>query len=482
MTSAGEALAVLRGLVLDNGRTWGAAALPFQREDAQAVLDCAGASMAFLTRARGASKTVDLAGMLVAVLLEQAPPGSRSYAIAADEDQAGLLVDAIRGFVARTAGLAQLLRVEAKRVTVLASGATLEALAADGPSTYGLRPYFVVVDELAQWRSTREARAVWTAIISAMAKDQAARLVLLTTAGAPSHWSYRILQHARTSPRWHVREVPGPSPWATAEALEEQRALLTESEFARLHLNEWTAAEDRLVAPDDLAACVVLDGTQPFQPFQSYVVAVDLATRHDNAVVAVCHSEPLRDSEDGPAGPVAGPLRGLRVIVDRVEVWTPTSGRPVQLSDVEAFLAECAPAYGGAPVIFDPFQAIGMMERLRARGIRTVEYTFTQRSVGVLGNTLYQLLRARTIALPDDAALLEELANVRLRSTAPGIFRMDHDADKHDDRAVAIALAAQHLVGLGASSGGTVQVVLLGDDGFGGYDGWQDFDSFEVNY
>lgn len=212
---------MLRGLVLDNGRTWGEAALPFQLGDARAVLDSAGPSMAFLTRARGASKTVDLAGMLVAVLLEQAPTGSRSYAIAADEDQAGLLVDAIRGFVARTAGLPQLLRVEAKRVTVLGSGATLEALAADGPSTYGLRPYFVVVDELAQWRSTREARAVWTAIISAMAKDQAARLVLLTTAGDPSHWSYRILQHARTSARWHVREVPGPSPWATAEALEE---------------------------------------------------------------------------------------------------------------------------------------------------------------------------------------------------------------------------------------------------------------------
>ena len=468
---------MLGGLVLDNGRPWGEVALPFQVEDAQAVLDCAAAPMSFLTRSRGSSKTVDLAGMLVAVLLEQAPAGSRSYAIAADEDQAGLLVDAIRGFVARTAGLPQLLRVEAKRVTVLGSGATLEALAADGPSTYGLRPYFVVVDELAQWRSTREARAVWTAIISAMAKDRAARLVLLTSAGDPSHWSYRILQHARTSPRWHVREVPGPSPWATAEALEEQRALLTESEFARLHLNEWTAAEDRLVAPDDLAACVVLDGSQPCQPFETYVVAVDLATRHDNAVVAVCHSEAIRDSEfaAGQIAPVPGALRGSRVVVDRLEVWTPSKNRPVQLSDVEAFIAECSPAYGNAPVVFDPFQAVGMMERLRSRGVRTVEYTFTQRSVGVLGNLLYQLLRARTLALPDDPALLEELANVRLRSTAPGIFRMDHDPDKHDDRAVAIALAAQHLVGLGVSIPGPVQVVPL--DG----DSWL-FDSWQVNY
>jgi phage FluMu gp28-like protein len=49
-------------------------------------------------------------------------------------------------------------------------------------------------------------------------------------------------------------------------------------------------------------------------------------------------------------------------------------------------------------------------------------------------------------ALPDDEELLDELANVRLRESAPGVYRMDHDPDRHDDRAVALALAAHHLV------------------------------------
>jgi hypothetical protein len=39
---------------------------------------------------------------------------------------------------------------------------------------------------------------------------------------------------------------------------------------------------------------------------------------------------------------------------------------------------------------------------------------------------------------------------VRLRETSPGVYRMDHDPDKHDDRAVCLALAAVWLLQLPA--------------------------------
>ena len=63
-------------------------------------------------------------------------------------------------------------------------------------------------------------------------------------------------------------------------------------------------------------------------------------------------------------------------------------------------------------------------------------------SVGRLAMTLHLLLREHRLALPDDAELLEELATVRLRESTPGVYRLDHDASGHDDRAVAIGLAA----------------------------------------
>jgi hypothetical protein len=70
---------------------------------------------------------------------------------------------------------------------------------------------------------------------------------------------------------------------------------------------------------------------------------------------------------------------------------------------------------------------------------------FSAQSVGRLASTLMLLVRNRALALPDDAELIDELANLRLRETAPGVLRIDHDPDKHDDRAIALALAAHKL-------------------------------------
>jgi hypothetical protein len=42
--------------------------------------------------------------------------------------------------------------------------------------------------------------------------------------------------------------------------------------------------------------------------------------------------------------------------------------------------------------------------------------------------------------------LLDELAHVRLRESSVGALRLDHDSGRHDDRAVALALAAHAIV------------------------------------
>ncbi len=90
--------------------------------------------------------------------------------------------------------------------------------------------------------------------------------------------------------------------------------------------------------------------------------------------------------------------------------------------------------------------AIGLAQRLKRRRISVEDYTFSAPSVGRLATTVYLLLREHRLALPQDAQLLDEPANVRLRETSPGVYRMDHDPDKHDDQAIALALAANHLI------------------------------------
>ncbi len=475
------ALDILAGLVLEDGRRWGDVAHPVQWTDAEAVLNPASTTpYHYLTRARGWSKTGDLAGMAIAVMLEQLPAESRCYALAADRDQGRLLVESIAGFVAGTPELGGLLDLNAYRVTACRSGTTLDVLAADAPGAYGLRPAFLIVDELAQWATTPAPRQLWEAVTTAMAKIAGARMAVLTSAGDPSHWAFKILEHARSDPLWRTHEVAGPPPWIDPERLAEQRRRLPESSYARLFENRWTAAEDRLTSLDALRECVVLDGPLRPEPGLDYVVAVDIGLKSDRTVAAVCHAEPFeRPSSRLPStGDLAAdrqiadsvvsmadwyggrdshrylrrgqpqpekPSRGSRIVLDRMQVWSGTRLKPVRLSDVEAWLLEAATSFK-AKVVFDPFQAVGMMQRLQERRVEVKEFVFSSASVGRLASTLHLLLRDRALALPDDPELLDELANVRLRETSPGVLRMDHDPDKHDDRAIALAMAAHELL------------------------------------
>jgi phage terminase large subunit-like protein len=118
----------------------------------------------------------------------------------------------------------------------------------------------------------------------------------------------------------------------------------------------------------------------------------------------------------------------------------------VGLSAIEEWVAEASRRYNRAPLVLDPWQAIALAQRLRYRGMTVVEFAFSSQSVGRLAVTLHTLIRDHLLALPDDPDLIDELANVRLREVSPGVLRIDHDADQHDDRAIALALAAQRLV------------------------------------
>lgn len=434
-----DALDFLSALVLENGRRFGEQATPCQWADARAVLDPESRTpLHYLTRSRGYSKTTDLAAFLLAAMLTQLPPTSRCYAYAVDESQAGLLLDSIAGFVARTPQLRDAVELFELKARVVATGTTLEAQASDAASAFGKRPAFVVVDELAEWPSGRKQRKLWEAITTAIPKTPGARLAVITTAGDPVHWSKEVLEHAKASPAWHVREVSGPAPWIAQRDLEEQRALHTENTYRRLFLNEWVASEDRLADPGDIAECVTLGGPLAPDPRLRYVIGLDLAHRRDNAVACVCHGETLRDS--------GGREIGQRVLVDRIQVWSPGRLRSIDLQEVQEWVAFTAREYGGAVVRFDPYQAIQMTQHLRRHGLRCEEFTASAASNAKLVSVLFTLIGNRLLALPPDADLTEELSSVRVRETTAGTLRIDHDAGRHDDRVIALALAASHIV------------------------------------
>jgi len=433
--TAEAALGVMAALVLENDDRWGDIAASFQWEDAQAIFSDEPPHWHYLTRPRGGSKTTDLAGVSLAWLATTAAPGARGYVFAGDKDQAALLTDAASGLVDRTPELRDAVKVDSFKITAR-NGATVEVRAADGGGAFGLRPSFIVADELAQWDETRRPRRLWTAIVSSLGKVPGCRFVCLTSAGEPAHSSAKVLAEAKLHPdRWHVNEVRGPLPWVNVADLEAQG--LRESEYQRLHLNLWCQSEDRLVSAADLLAAAVLDGEQEPRSGVRYLVSVDLGLVNDKTVVAVGHAEPTAPEQGAPR----------RAVIDSLRRWRGKRLKPVDIGEVEAYLAVTAKRYNNAKILADPWQMASAIQRLQAQGVRCEPFPFTTSSTGRIGQALHLALRNHLLWLPDDEDLLAELARVRLRETGIGQARLDHDSGDHDDQAVAIAILVAELLG-----------------------------------
>ena len=453
-------LDLMYGLVLENGDRWGQLAVDQQRADAEAIFGPEKPHRHFLTRPRGGSKTSDLAGVALSWLAVEAPVRARGYVVAANGEQAGILIDAAASFVARTPELDGVLTVENEKI-VAANGAWVRVLNLSDSGAWGLRDaHLLILDEFAQWPETRGAKRVYTAVRSTVQKVDGCRLVILTSAGEPSHWTYEgVFKPALTDPLWRVSEMPGPVPWQDPEEIEALRRELRPSEFDRLVLNIWSEDEDRAIAPEDYelaaqkpvrisAAPTGLTGggyrLRHPRPGIRYLITVDIGTRNDATVMAVSHKEPI-DPEDR-----RGPHR---VVVDHLERWAGSRKRPVQLKDVEDWLARAAPEFNGARVYADPDQFVGSIQNLNRRGVRAQEWAFTSSSVGQVATALVQVFRNRQIWVPDSEPLKKELLRVRLRESVPGVTRLDHEQGGHDDQAVVLGMAAHLHLGSALRSG-----------------------------
>lgn len=440
---------VMHRLVLDINRPWGHVCTDWQRDNAQAVLTATPAHpvrLFWFELPKGSSKTTDTAAMSIVWLLTQARLRDEGYVCASDAEQATRLLNRAKVIINKS-GLGQRLKILGDRivnVTPVPTGispgdtvehsASIQALSADAPGAEGILSPWVIVDELVRWKDTENARGMWRAMFSGHPKVPGARLIVISHAGDPAHWSYKIRERARVSDRWKFTHVDGPTPWMDPSDLDEQQALLLPSDYRQRFLNEWVSGEDRLASREDVMACVGDYETLDPQAGVRYVTAVDIGLVFDRTSVTIGHRE------------------GGMAVVDRVHTWQGTAQNPVSLDAVEAWLTEVHREYPGR-IYADPWQAAHLIQRLKARGIAAESHTFTQHSNGRLAVTLFRAIKDHSLRLPSDNELIEEIVNARLRQTSPGMFRIDHDADKHDDRVITLALVCDKLVRRPAGQG-----------------------------
>jgi phage terminase large subunit-like protein len=172
-----------------------------------------------------------------------------------------------------------------------------------------------------------------------------------------------------------------PASWIDMAVLEKQLAGLgfDEYEFARLHLNMWTATRDQFIPLQAYRAC---RSTAEPRRRDRIFVAVDVGLTHDTT--AVSWSQPLpKPPRDIPKEHLAIELERSPHVVSRVRVWSANPdhkddrsarhvwvpGGRMDLELVEDFILALDAQFGIRELVYDEFAFEGEAQRLAKRGI-----------------------------------------------------------------------------------------------------------------
>jgi hypothetical protein len=435
----------------------------WQRSDFAAIdpalMKCNGRSdadarmRAFLERPRGHSKTTDIAvACCWALAFSQRP--LRGYAFAADRDQARLLKDAVSTILRLNPWVGEMIAVEAQRVVVAAKGhpgegSILSIETSDVGSSYGILPDLIVADELCHWQGDG---SLWHSLFSSAAKRSNCLLLTISNAGFCESWQWQVREAARTDDGWYFSRLDGPqASWMTEKRLEEQRRMLPAVAYRRLWLNEWsTGGGDALTEADINAA--FRDGLEPMSGSErgwTFVAGVDLGVSRDASAVVVLAVGNQRTPQQG------------RIRLAAARLWKPTTGKRVDLIDVERTIRELDRQFRLERVAVDPWQAELLAQRLETDSLHRRRQQFlpprtnswvaevppTAANLRQIASLTIESFVDRRVQLFDFAPLREDLMKLRVEEKSYGIrLTSPRDGTGHGDTfsAFAVALLVAH--------------------------------------
>lgn len=434
-------------LILEDGRTFGQSIDEWQERDVFRPLDKRQEDgrfqyrLAYFELPRGHAKTTMIGGEAVTQLV-LAGRRWRGHIAAGDREQAGELLDAAAGFIRRNPRLEPAFTIKRDRIIANQTGASLRIHSADAPTAHGLIVDWFAIDEF--WNQTD--RDLFDAFYTAAVKRPNWRGVILTTAGFDKTsicWQVREMARERMklpAQDFYAFIAPGRlASWITDEEVDRMRDTLPSHIFQRFIENKWVEGSGSFITREDLRRCIDdrLHRRARGIPGAAYYIAIDLGLKKDRTAAAVVHRI---DPGSRRAAAEANLEIGVsgRVVLDDMQVWEGTRRRPVSIAEVEEWIAGAIERFQPKRVMIDPWQAQATRQRF---GGRIEEFTFSAQSVARLSVNLYRMVQAGTLRLYPDEELERELAELEAVQTSYG-WRIDHKRGKHDDRAMALGMAA----------------------------------------
>lgn len=219
--------------------------------------------------------------------------------------------------------------------------------------------------------------------------------------------------------------------WQTNDYYAQEAAVLTDSEYRRIHRNEWQADQESFVPDEWWSACK--GNVPPPAPLKSIVVAMDAATDSDCFAIAAVYRE------------------GESVYVLHARIWTPPKGGKLEFNDVidphnpetpEGYVRWLCKTYNVAEVAYDPYQLHDMASRLSREGVAYFR-PFPQGAPRLVADKgLYDLIRDRRIIHDGNHALSEHVRNANRKAEGDNLRIVKRKVDLKIDLCVATSMAA----------------------------------------
>jgi hypothetical protein len=390
---------------------------------------------AWIQRARGHSKTTDIASELV-WLCVSARKTCEVIIGAADRDQARLMSSAINEIISLNPWLVDHVDYTKYEIRSRDGKCVISVLSADANSSFGFTPHMTIADEFTHWGTNEK---FWSSVFSSSEKKKGC-LVVACNAGSGKDWKFNVREGARTSPQWHFSAPEGCiAPWFDRTQLDAQQASLPPTEYERLWLNKWQESGGEFVSLDEALACVNSNLTQQDfgVPGIEYVATIDYAEKHDFTVGCVAH------------------IWNRRIVIDRMDVEMPRPGKSVKTSWVKNWIQNIQERFGNVRFIVDPYQLVTIVEDLTDEGYDIERFEFSSGKGNYqIGQCLRQGIIHNLVEWPPHCGAVtrengqvermeDELASLVVKPMTGGKWRFDHLPDNyhHDDRAFVLALA-----------------------------------------
>ena len=341
--------------------------------------------------------------------------------------------------------------ITSNRIVFRSTGTVISALANDYEGFSGGNPTLNVYDELAYYTS-ESARRLWDEGIPSPARKISFRLSVSTAGfdGEPSPLRDlydRAMEHGvEIAPDLRAHENllcywthQIRAPWQSAAWVAEMERTYARrpNQFKRLILNQWVSAESAAIDLEQWDRCTDPE-LRPLLAKSGMPIwaAIDLGLRHDSTALIACGWD------------------GNRVRVVTHQVFIPRAGETIDIEGVvEAAVLSLRSRFSLQALYYDPWQAIGLAQRLTRAGVNAVEFPQTLPNLSLMAGNLIDLLRTQTLLLYPDADLRTAAAKTIMIESSRGMRLGKAKQSDRVDPVVSLAMAALACVQAGCGAG-----------------------------